>query len=143
MQSARTTRQVWGGNPNKYLTGGQMSEKRNLAHWSILALCSCNLRRVRGLLIFCFHQSYFGHRAFLPVLLLIIRENFFCPLSGGNGKFLFPIVPARVYLPVHSLIPPLSRFAKNRRKKSSKSFSRLTACCAVAGRVVFSFLGIN
>ena len=31
-------RRVWGGNPNKYLTGGQMSKKRNLVHWSILAL---------------------------------------------------------------------------------------------------------
>lgn len=41
MQSARTTRRVWGGNPNKYLTGGQMSEKRNLVHWSILALRNC------------------------------------------------------------------------------------------------------
>lgn len=36
-------RRVWGGNPNKYLTGGQMSEKRNLVHWSILALHDCTL----------------------------------------------------------------------------------------------------
>ncbi|WP_164706598.1 hypothetical protein [Intestinibacillus sp. Marseille-P6563] len=40
---ASRKRRVWGGNPNKYLTGGQMSEKRNLVHWSILALHDCTL----------------------------------------------------------------------------------------------------
>ncbi|MGO5097658.1 hypothetical protein ACTQ34_17950, partial [Agathobaculum sp. LCP25S3_E8] len=40
---ASRKRRVWGGNPNKYLTGGQMSEKRNLVHWSILALRDCKL----------------------------------------------------------------------------------------------------
>ena len=48
MQSARTTRRVWGGNPNKYLTGGQMSEKRNLVHWSILALSKPQTAPVRA-----------------------------------------------------------------------------------------------
>lgn len=41
-------RRVWGGNPNKYLTGGQMSKKRNLVHWSILALRNCRIARCRA-----------------------------------------------------------------------------------------------
>ena len=55
-------RRVWGGNPNKYLTGGQMSEKRNLVHWSILALRNCRfplrltLRQSAGGGLACFRQ---------------------------------------------------------------------------------------
>ena len=94
MQSVRTTRRVWGGNPNKYLTGGQMSEKRNMVHWSILALRDCKLplTSVRHLFPVCInafckfsfaYYSFIGSRfwqaAFL-FLLLIIRQRTFLPV---------------------------------------------------------------
>jgi len=41
--------------------------------------------------------------------------------------------------PVHSKHPRLACFAKNRHKKSSKSFSRLTASCAAVGRRFIQF----
>ena len=87
-------RRVWGGNPNKYLTGGQMSEKRNLVHWSILALRDCKLplTSVRHFFTVCInafckfsfaYYSFIGSRfwqtAFL-FLLPIIRERAFLPV---------------------------------------------------------------
>ena len=63
-------RRVWGGNPNKYLTGGQMSEKRNLVHWSIFALRDCKL-------------PFTSVRHFSPVCI-----NAFCKFSFAYYSFI-------------------------------------------------------
>ena len=166
-------RRVWGGNPNKYLTGGQMSEKRNLVHWSILALRDCKLplTSVRHFFPVCInafckfsfaYYSFIGSRfwqaAFL-FLLLIIRQRTFLPVFAKmttdtelltrrrRKPFPFSVIQkTRKWQPdrqknfsVHSKHHRLACFAKNGRKKSSKSFLRLTASCAAAGRRVIQF----
>ena len=86
-------RRVWGGNPNKYLTGGQMSEKRNLVHWSILALRDCKLplTSVRHFFPVCInafckfsfaYYSFIGSRFWQSIclfLLLIIQDTGLLP----------------------------------------------------------------
>lgn len=80
MQSARTTRRVWGGNPNKYLTGGQMSEKRNLAHWSILALKNSGVPRLPS-----FPLTRRFKRALLPAIPAYL-ENFLVHYLQHHSK---------------------------------------------------------
>ena len=151
-------RRVWGGNPNKYLTGGQMSEKRNLVHWSILALCDCKLplTSVRHFFTVCInafckfsfaYYSFIGSRFWQSVclfLLLIIRDTGLLPADWN--LFALVIQKTRKWQPgrqknflVHSKHHRPSCSAKNGRKKSSKSFSRLTASCAAVGRGVIQF----
>ena len=89
MQSARTTRRVWGGNPNKYLTGGQMSEKRNLVHWSILALRDCKLPLTSVRHFFGKSQS----EKFVVLCLLLVHQepvlasclSFSATTNSGSG----------------------------------------------------------
>jgi hypothetical protein len=45
--------------------------------------------------------------------------------------------------PVHSKYHHPACFAKNRRKKSSKSFLRLTASCAAGGSELFNFHAVS
>ena len=151
---ASRKRRVWGGNHNKYLTGGQMSEKRNLVHWSILALrdcklplalrdCKLSLTSVRHFSPVCInafckfsfaHYSSIGIRFLQTVclfLLLIIQQGTFLPVftkvTLDTGLSARCLRSERAVFPVHSKYHRRSRFAKNGRKKSSKSFSRLTA----------------
>ena len=86
-------RRVWGGNPNKYLTGGQMSKKRNLVHWSILALRDCKLpltsvRHFFPVCINAFCKFSFAYYSFIRsrfwqsvclFLLLIIQDTGLLP----------------------------------------------------------------
>lgn len=57
-----------------------MERKRNLVHWSILALSSCKLRRV-GAFFFSAKDT--------------LEKGFAARCPGENEKFLFPTVPAR------------------------------------------------
>ena len=103
-----------------------MSEKRNLVHWSILALRDCKLRRVSG---FSFSAN------------ITLEKGFPARCTGENGRFLFPTVPAREkgYISPFTLnttaVPVLPKMGA---KKAANLF-RLTARCAAAGRRVFSF----
>ena len=174
---ASRKRRVWGGNPNKYLTGGQMSEKRNLVHWSILALRDCKLplTSVRHFFTICinaFCKFSFAYYSFIGspfwqfvslFLLLIIRQRTFLPvfakmttdteLPARRRRKPFPLSviqktrkwqPGRQKnFPVYSKHHRPACSAKNGRKKSSKSFSRLTASCAAVGRRGYSVLGLS
>ena len=170
---ASRKRRVWGGNPNKYLTGGQMSEKRNLVHWSILALRDCKLplTSVRHFFPVCINAfckfsfayyssigSRFWQAAFLS-LLLIIRERAFLPvfakmttdteLPARRRRKPFPLSviqktrkwqPGRQKNFLFTLnTTALTVLPKMGAKKSSKSFSRLTASCVAVGRRVIQF----
>ena len=122
-----------------------MSEKRNLVHWSILALrdCKLSLTSVRHFSPVCInafckfsfaHYSSIGSRFLQTVclfLLLIIQQGTFLPVftkvTLDTGLSARCLRSERAVFPVHSKYHRRSRFAKNGRKKSSKSFSRLTA----------------
>ena len=144
-----------GWQPNKYLTGGQMSEKRNLVHWSILALrdCKLSLTSVRHFFPVCInafckfsfaYYSFIGSQFWQSIclfLLLIIQDKGLLPADwnlftsviqktrkwqpGRQKNFLFTLNTTA--LPV---LPKMDA------KKSSKSFSRLTASCVAVGRRV-------
>ena len=134
-----------------------MSEKRNLVHWSILALrdCKLSLTSVRHFSPVCInafckfsfaHYSSIGSRFLQTVclfLLLIIQQGTFLPVftkvTLDTGLSARCLRSERAVFPVHSKYHRRSRFAKNGRKKSSKSFSRLTASCVAVGRRVFCF----
>jgi hypothetical protein len=135
-----------------------MSEKRNLVHWSILALRDCKLplTSVRHFFPVCInafckfsfaYYSFIGSRfwpaAFL-FLLLIIQDtgllpadcNLFTSVIQKTGKW----QPSRQKnFPVHSKHHRPAYSAKNGRKKSSKSFSRLTASYAAVRRRAIQF----
>ena len=94
-----------------------MSEKRNLVHWSILALCSCNLRRIRA---FFFSAN------------ITLEKGFAARCTGENGRFLFPTVPAREkgYISPFTLnttaVPVLPKMGA----KKQDTFFRFPARCA-------------
>jgi len=58
-------------------------------------------------------------------------EAVFCPLSEKNGNLFW----------LHCLIRNIGEFAKNGRKKSSKSFSDLLLHVPLRGGRIFSFHG--
>jgi len=60
-------------------------------------------------------------------------ETVFCPLSEKNGNLFW----------LHCLIRNFWKFAKNGRKKSSKSFSDLLLCVPLQGGEIFSFYVIG
>ena len=112
MQSVRTTRRVWGGNPNKYLTGGQMSEKRNLVHWSILALRDCKLPLT-------------SVRHFFPVCINAFCKFSFAHYSSIGSRFwqtvclfLLLIILQRAFLPVFAKMTPDTAVSTRYRRKS-------------------------
>lgn len=150
-----------------------MSEKRNLVHWSILALRDCELplisvRHFSPVCINAFckfsfaYYSFIGSRfwqaAFL-FLLLIIRERAFLPvfakmttdteLPARRRRKPFPLSviqktrkwqPGRQKNFLFTLnTTALTVLPKMGAKKSSKSFSRLTASCVAVGRRVIQF----
>ena len=154
-----------------------MSEKRNLVHWSILALRDCKLplTSVRHFFTICinaFCKFSFAYYSFIGIpfwqfvslfLLLIIRQRTFLPvfakmttdteLPARRRRKPFPLSviqktrkwqPGRQKnFPVYSKHHRPACSAKNGRKKSSKSFSRLTASCAAVGRRGYSVLGLS
>ena len=103
---------VWGGNPNKYLTGGQMSEKRNLVHWSILALRDCKLPLT-------------SVRHFFPVCINAFCKFSFAYYSSIGSRFwqsvclfLLLIILQRAFLPVFAKMTPDTAVSTRYRRKS-------------------------
>ena len=120
-----------------------MSEKRNLVHWSILALrdCKLSLTSVRHFSPVCInafckfsfaHYSSIGSRFLQTVclfLLLIIQQGTFLPVftkvTLDTGLSARCLRSERAVFPVHSKYHRRSRFAKNGRKKAANLFQDL------------------
>ena len=151
-------RRVWGGNPNKYLTGGQMSEKRNLVHWSILALRDCKLplASVRHFFPVCInafckfsfaYYSFIGSRFWQSVclfLLLIIQDTGLLPADWN--LFTSVIQKTRKWQPGRQKIflftlntPALPVLPKIDTKKAANLFQDLLLHVLPLGGGLFNF----
>lgn len=131
-----------------------MSEKRNLVHWSILALRNCKLplASVRHFFgkpqpqkfVSLFLLLLILQRAFLPAFAKMTPDALVstrcwqksCPLLSTTGKTSkMPNTNAEKFFPHLLLQPAGGKMAGSRagQQKSSKSFSRLTAFAGRAG----------